>query len=512
MPGERLSMRKIREVLRLRLGHGLPQRAVAQSLRLSQGAVHGYVSRAHRAGLGWPLPDGIDDAELEALLFPPPPTVPTEQRPVPDWAVVHRELRRPNVTLALLWDEYRGGAGAQDGFGYSWFCNLYREWVGRLKPTLRQVHTAGERVFVDFAGQTMEVIDGATGEIRQAQVFVGVLGASSYTFAEAVWTQSLPDWIAVHVAMLAFFGGVPRQIVSDNLRAGITKACFYEPLVNRTYADMAAHYGTAIIPARPYKPRDKAKAEVGVQVVQRWILARLRNQRFFSLAELNHAIRELIEQLNDRAMRGLGTTRRALFEQIDRPALLPLPPTHYEYADWKRCRVNVDYHIEVDKHFYSVPFRLLREEVDTRITAKTVEIFHRGKLVATHMRSVRPYRPTTIDDHMPSSHRRYRDWTHERILREATSIGADTVALVEIILRSRPHPEQGFRSCIGILRLAKRYDAEQLDAACARALALGTRSYSSVAAILKNTRKSKPREPDQPGLFHENIRGPGYYH
>ena len=333
MPGERLSMRKIRELLRLRWEQHLSQRVIGQSLRLSQAAVSEYLSRARRADLTWPLPDDLDDARLEALLFPPAPNVPTEQRPVPDWAVVHRELRRPNVTLALLWEEYRGGTGARDGFGYSWFCDLYREWVGRLKPTLRQVHTAGERVFVDFAGHTMEVIDGATGEIHRAEVFVAVLGASSYVFAQATWTQSLPDWIAAHVNMLAAIGGVPRQIVSDNLRAGITRACFYEPLVNRTYADMASHYGTAVIPARPYKPRDKAKVEVGVQVVQRWILARLRNRRFFSLAELNQAIRELVDDLNDRPMRGWGTTRRALYEQLDRPALRELPPTPYEYAD-----------------------------------------------------------------------------------------------------------------------------------------------------------------------------------
>lgn len=512
MPGERLSMRKIREVLRLRVAHGLSQRAIGQSLRISTGAVNTCLSRARLAGVSWPLPEELDDTELERLLYPPPPAVASELRAIPDWAMVHRELRRPNMTLALLWEEYRAGAGAQTGFGYSWFCDLYRAWVGRLKPTLRQVHTAGERVFVDFAGHAMEVIDGATGEVRRAEIFVAVLGASSYTFAQATWTQSLPDWIAVHVDMLAFLGGVPRQIVSDNLRAGITRACFYEPLVNRTYADMAAHYGTAIIPARPYKPRDKAKAEVGVQVVQRWILARLRNRRFFSLFELNQAIRELVEQLNDRPMRGWGTTRRALFEQLDHPALPPLPPTPYEYADWKRCRVNLDYHVEIDKHFYSVPFRLLREAVEARITAKTVEIFHRGKLVAVHLRSLRQYRPTTLADHMPSSHRRYRDWTHERILREARAIGDDAAALVEIILRSRPHPEQGFRSCIGILRLAKRYDAERLDSACARALALGTRSYSSVAAILKNARDKTRREPEAPSLFHENIRGPGYYH
>jgi len=356
------------------------------------------------------------------------------------------------------------------------------------------------------------VIDGATGEIQRVEVFVAVLGASSYVFAQATWTQSLPDWIAAHVNMLASIGGVPRQIVSDNLRAGITRACFYEPLVNRTYADMASHYGTAVIPARPYKPRDKAKVEVGVQVVQRWILARLRNRRFFSLAELNQAIRGLVDDLNVRPMRGWGTTRCALYEQLDRPALRELPPTPYEYATWKRCRVDLDYHVEIDKHFYSVPFRLLREEVEARITAKTVEIFHRGKLVAAHLRSLRPHRPTTLAEHMPSSHRRYREWTHERILREAASIGDDTMALAEIILRSRPHPEQGFRSCIGILRLAERYDAERLDAACARALALGTRSYSSVATILKNAQDKKAADPEQPSLFHENIRGSGYYH
>ena len=281
----------------------------------------------------------------------------------------------------------------------------------------------------------MEIIDAVTGEVRRAEVFVGVLGASSYIYAEATGSQSLPDWIAAHVNMFAAFGGVPRQVVSDDLRAGITRACFYEPMVNRTYATMAAHYGTAVIPARPYKPRDKAKVEVGVQVVQRWILARLRNRRFFSLPELNAAIRELVEHLNDRPMRGWGATRRALFEQVDKPALSPLPPQPYEYGEWKRCRVSLDYHVEIGRHFYSVPFRLLRQEVEAQITARTVQIFHRGKLVAPHLRSDRAHRPTPIPEHMPSSHRRYRDWTHERLLREAAAVGDDTAALVEVILR-----------------------------------------------------------------------------
>src|SRR3984957_8672057 len=336
MPGERLSMRNIRELLRLRWEQHLPQRVIANSLRLSQGSISDYLSRARRAGLTWPLPETLDDARLEALLFPPLPHVPSDHRPVPDWAAVPRDLGRPNVTLALLWEEYR--AATPDGFGYSWFCDLYREWAGRLKPTLRQTHMAGERLFVDFAGHTMEVIDAASGEVRRAEIFVAVLGASSFIYAEATWSQALADWIGAHVNALTALGGVPRQIVCDNLKAGITKACFYEPTVNRTYADMAVHYGTAIIPARPYKPRDKAKVEVGVQVVQRWILARLRNRRFFSLPELNHAILELINQLNDRPMRGWGTTRRALYEQLDRPAMRPLPPIPYEFATWRRCR------------------------------------------------------------------------------------------------------------------------------------------------------------------------------
>jgi transposase len=359
MPTERLSMRQIREVLRLRFASKLSQRAIAKSLRLSQGAVSGYLSRARAAGVVWPLPDDLDDPQLEARLFPPAPAIAVDQRSVPDWAWVHRELRRPNVTLALLWEEYR--AGAPDGFGYSWFCDLYRGWAARLKPTMRQTHIAGEKLFVDFAGRTAEVADGRTGEIIPVQIFVAVLGASSFIYAEATWSQKLPDWIAAHVRAFAYFGGAARQTVSDNLKAGITKACFYEPMVNRTYADLARHYDTAIVPARPYKPRDKAKVEVGVQVVGRWILARLRHRRFFSLAELNIAIRALLVELNDRPMRGWGMSRRALFEALDQPALGSLPPFPYEYAEWKRCRVNLDYHVEIAKHYYSVPHQLIRQ-------------------------------------------------------------------------------------------------------------------------------------------------------
>jgi transposase len=512
MPTERLSMRHIREVLRLHHSVGMSQRAVARSLDLAQGTVSKYLNRARRAGLTWPLPPELDDdVRLETRLYPPPSDLPSEARPHPDWAVVHRELRRPGVTLMLLWEEYCDTI--TDGFSYSWFCERYKEWAGRLKLSLRQVHVAGEKLFVDYSGHTMEVIDGLTGEVITAQIFVAVLGASNHTYAEATLTQSLPDWISSHVRAFSFFGGVARQTVSDNLKAGVTRACFHEPMVNRTYSDLARHYGTAILPARPYRPKDKAKVEVGVQVVGRWILARLRNRRFYSLAALNEAIHGLLDDLNDRVLRGWGRSRRQLFDELDRPALVPLPDEHYEYAEWKRCRVNLDYHVEIAKHYYSVPYGLVRQEVEARITARTVEIFLRGKRVASHLRSTLPHRPTTIAEHMPSSHRRYRDWTHERIRREAARIGPDADTLIEVILRSRPHPEQGFRSAIGILGLVKRYGQERVDAACARALVLNARSYKSVAAILKSgtDKTAATAQEAAPILFHPNIRGRGYY-
>lgn len=511
MPTERLSMRHIREVLRLHHSVGMSQRAVARSLGLAQGTVSKYLNRARRAGLAWPLPPELDDdVRLENRLYPPPSDLPSDKRPQPDWALVHRELRRPNVTLMLLWEEYCDANS--DCFSYSWFCERYKEWADRLKPTLRQVHVAGEKLFVDYSGHTLEVIDGTTGEVRSAQIFVAVLGASNYTYAEATFTQSLPDWIASHVRAFSFFGGTARQTVSDNLKAGITRACFHEPMVNRTYADLARHYRTAIVPARPYRPRDKAKVEVGVQIVGRWILARLRNRRFFSLAALNEAVRALLTELNDRSLRSWGRSRRELFDELERPALTPLPDEAYEYAEWKRCRVNLDYHVEIAKHYYSVPYNLVHQEVEARITLRTVELFLRGNRVASHLRSTLPHRPTTVSEHMPSSHRRYRDWTHERIRREAAKVGADADTLIDVILRTRPHPEQGFRSAIGILGLVKRYGRERVDAACARALLLNARSYKSVDAILKNgTDKTPPTAQEAPILLHANIRGRSYY-
>ena len=513
MPGQRLPMRKIRDVLRLSAG-GMSKRKIAISLSVSATAAGDIIRRAQRADLAWPLPDDLGDEALELRLFPASAALAEikARRPQPAWPAIHRELRRKGVTLQLLWEEHR--AEHPDGHGYSRFCELYRTWEGRLSPTMRQMHVAGERLFVDYAGTPLEVIEGTTGEIIAVQLFVAALGASSYTYAEATFTQGLADWIGSHTRAFAFFGGVPAMVVSDNLKSGVTKACFYEPAVNRSYAEMATHYDTAIVPARPRKPRDKAKVEVAVLLTTRWIIAKLRNRQFFSLAELNDAVHGCVTTLNERTSRHLGASRRTLFDDMERSALKPLPAEPYAYAAWKECRAGLDYHVEVEKHYYSVPYTLLRETMWARITARTVELFHHGKRVAAHARSSSNRKHTTVREHMPSSHQRYADWTPERIKRQAGETGPNTSALIELILRERTHPEQGFRASVGILRHAKTYGRERLEAACDRALEIGARSYTSVTSILKSNLDRKRPVPatDGPAITHTNIRGPRYFH
>jgi transposase len=511
MAKQRLPMRKIRDVLRLS-ADGLSNRQIAASLDIGATAAGEALRRARTAGIGWPLPDDLGDDALEAQLYPTSPVATNGLRPLPDWPTIHRELRRKGVTLQLLWQEHR--AMHPGGHGYSQFCELYRAWKGRLSPTMRQVHVAGEKVFVDYAGTTMDVIDGATGVVHTCQLFVATLGASSYTYAEATATQALSDWLGSHTRAFAFFCGVPAMVVSDNLKSGITKACFYEPAVNRSYAELATHYGTAIVPARPYKPRDKAKVEVAVLLATRWIIAKLRNRSFFSLRELNDAISGCVSELNARISRHLGASRQALFEGQERQALKRLPVEPYVYAEWKQCRAGLDYHVEVDGHFYSVPCQLLREKLWARMTARTIEVFHGSQRIAAHIRSSSNRRHTTVREHMPLSHQRYGDWTPARIQRKADEIGSKTSALIEIILREKTHPEQGFRSCMGILRHAKAFGADRLEAACGRALEIGARSYTSVTSILKtNLDRPRPQSAtDGPAIVHANIRGPRYFH
>jgi transposase len=508
-------MRVVREVLRLTFA-GVSKREVARRTGLASSTVRATIARFQSLGLIWPLPETVTDSDLEAKIYKSAGKKQGHRRIIePDWASLHREMKRKHVTLSILWDEYI--EAHPEGYRYSRFCELYRSWEGKISVTMRQAHLGGDKLFVDYAGDTASVvIDRLTGEIRKAQIFVAVLGASSFTYAEATWTQSLADWIGAHARAFEAIGGVTRLLVPDNTKTAIIKACLYEPQVNRTYTEMAAHYGTGVLPARPRRPRDKAKVEVGVLIMERWILGRLRNRRFHSLGELNDAIKGLLVRLNDeRPIRRLGVTRRQLLEELDRPALKPLPAEPYVFAEWRARRVGIDYHVDVDKHYYSVPHRFARAEVEVRLTGRSVEVFARGERIAVHLRSSGNGKHTTVQEHMPSSHRRYANWTLDRIRTDAAAIGPATAALCELILEHRPHPEQGFRACLGIVRLVKPFGTARVEAAATRALDIGAMTYGSVRSILDNNldrHSAGQRGPDGVTILHPNIRGPRYYH
>ena len=426
-------------------------------------------------------------------------------------AELRKELQVKGVTLMLLWQEYK--ERYPEGYQYSQFCDIYRRWTKTLDLSLRQEYLAGEKLFVDFAGKTIPITNRYTGEITQAEIFVAVLGASNYTYAEAVESQNLPSWIGAHTRAFEYFGGVAALLIPDNLKSGVSKACWYEPELNPTYLEMCQHYGTVAMPARAVKPRDKAKVEAGVLLVTRWITAALRHRTFFSIAELNTAIRELLEKLNNRKFKKLDSTRRQLFETIDRPALRPLPTERYIYAQWKKATVNIDYHIEVEGHFYSVPCQLVRQKVDVRITADTIGIIFKGKRIASHPRSYQRGKFTTITEHMPKSHQAYKDWTPSRLISWAQKAGPGTAELIETIMTTRPHPQQGFRSCLGIMSLGKKYTNERLEAAAHRALAIRSYSYRSIRAILESGMDKvavQTKEVISP-IEHDNIRGGQYF-
>ena len=504
MPAERVAMRDVRAIIRLKFLSSLTTSEIARRLGLARSTARETLSRFESSDLIWPLPEGLNDEGLEAALYANRRGKRGHrQHPEPDWPAVHREMKRKHVTLMIVWDEYI--AQNPGGYSYSRFCELYRAFETKLSPTMRQTHAAGERLFVDYAGDGVPVlIDRLTGEMRKAQIFVAVLGASNFTFARATWTQTLPDWIDAHVHALNAIGGVPHLLVPDNTRTAVIKACLYDPLVNRTYAEMAVHYDTAILPARPRKPRDKAKVEQAVLIVERWLLGRLRHRIFTSLAEVNEAIGELLKQLNEeRPIRRLGVTRRQLLEEIDRPALKPLPVEPYVFCEWRICRVGIDYHVDAGAHYYSVPHRFARAQVDVRLTAKTVEIFLKGERIAAHIRISGNRKHTTIADHMPSAHRRYAGWTIDRIRQDARRIGPATAVLCELVLEHRPHPEQGYRACLGIVRLAGPYGVERVEAAAERAIEIGARAYGQFSSRFANPfsttisigvpRKSAPR-------------------
>jgi transposase len=505
-------MRTLREVVRLKVEMKLSGRAIARSCSLSPATVSDYLGRIEVAKLGWPLPPELDDdAALTKRLFPHEGH-PVANRPEPDWCVIHQELKRKHVTKSLLWQEYR--EAHSDGYEYSQFCAKYQRWAGHLAVTMRQAHRAGEKCFVDFSGDGIDVVDPKTGEVRTAKLFVAVLGASNLTYVEPVFTEQLATWISCHVHAYEFFGGVSELTVPDNLKSGVTKANKYEPELNRTYADLARHYGTAIVPARPYKPRDKAKVEQGVLLASRWILAVLRNHTFFSLGELRDAVKPLLTRLNDRLMKKLKKSRRQIFEELERAALKPLPSAAYEFADWAKPRVGFNYHVEFDEHHYSVPYTLYGHELDLRATATTIEIFRGGKRETSHERSSVKHGYTTKAEHMPKGHREYAEWTPERLLGWAKTVGPMTAAVCEEIMLSRPHPQQGFKACRGILNLRHDYEDKRIERACARAKERRACTYRSVAAILQHNldKDETPLEEPQTSLpLHENLRGATYY-
>ena len=506
-------MRKIKEILRLKFELGLKNREIARSCLIPHTTVANYLRRARDAGLTWPLPPDLDEGTLERQLFADDPWARTRETRLPDFASIHEEFRRHrHVTLQLLWEEYK--ESQPDGYQYSRFCELYNRWVQKLDLVLRQDHRVGEKMFVDHAGPTVPIVDRETGQVHEAAIFVAVLGASDYTYAEATWNRNLASWIGSHIRTLEFFQGVPAVTVPDNWKTAVKDPCYYEPDLNPTYRDFAQHYGTVIIPARVRKPRDKAKVEAGVLIVERWILAALRKYTFHTLAELNLAIRELLVKLNQRKFRKLDTTREKLFEELERPALKPLPPEPFTFAEWKKARANIDYHVEIERHYYSVPYQLVHQEVEARIAAATVEIFLKGRRIVTHTRSFVPGKHMTLPEHRPKKHQNL-EWTASRMVERGLVIGTSTAAALERIMESRKHPELGYRSCLGVLRLGERYGRERLETACRRAVALNACSYRRIKSMLETGLDRQPLEPvATPAAHtdvHANVRGAGYY-
>jgi len=511
MARTKLTMRQIQEILRLKHQNQLSIREIARSCGLPTSTVGDYLKRAEAAGISWPLPQGQSEKELLHLLIAQPVAGTAGCPVLPDWPSIHKELGRKGVTLLLLWQEYR--QSQPEGYGYSRFCELYQRWAGTLDPVLRQVYVPGEKMFVDWAGQTMEIHNARDGSVSAGHLFVAVLGASNKTYAEAFENEQLAAWIAAHCHAYAFFGGVARITVPDNPKTGVIRPCRYEPLLHHSYQEMAEHYGTVIVPARIRKPRDKAKVEVGVQIAERQILAALRDQRFFNVGQLNAAIKPLLAKLNEQPFQKLDGSRNSWFETLEKGQLLPLPATAFELANWSKAKVNIDYHVAVEKHFYSAPYQLIHQQLDVRLTDKTVELFQHGKRVAAHLRSYRAGRSTTLEEHRPKSHQRYLEWTPSRILEWVKTIGPDCAKVVEKIMADRPHPEQGFRSALGIIRLGKALGNDRVEAACRRALHFGTCSYTSLKSILQNNLEAQPLEQELPlpSPDHENLRGGPYY-
>jgi transposase len=504
-------MRKISELFRQRFESKLSYRDIARSLNMSISTVYDYLSRAKSANINWPLPDGISEEELYNKLFLPS-SVATRNRIVPDWGYINKELHKKGVTLQLLWREYR--EQHPDGLGYSQFCNHYQQYKASISPVMRQKHKAGEKVFVDYAGTKVDLIDVDSGEIFTAEIFVGCLGASQYIYAEATRSQQISDWLSSHINMFEYFGGVPEIIVPDNLKSGVTKAHRYDPDINASYQSFGEYYGAAIIPARSYSPKDKSKVENAVGIVTRQILAAIRNMTFTSIGELNEVIKKRVIILNNQSFQKMDTNRRKLFEEIDKPALKLLPLSRYQNATWKKATINVDYHFSFEDCFYSVHYSYIGKKVEIRASTKMIECFCNNKLIATHPRSYKKYSYSTVEEHMPTAHQEHINSSIEFVKSKASNIGVNTICFVNHLLTTRSFPQQAYRACLGLIRLSVAYGEQRLEKACQKALLIGARKYQEVQLILKNNLEEIPVDNNNLNTLlpvHDNIRGPEYY-
>jgi transposase len=511
MSQERLTVRKIREIIRLKEEVGLSNRAIARACKISNSTVGDYLRRIQEAGLHWPLAEEINEEELTHKLFPEDKVAVEPVRPLPDWEEIRKELSKKGVTLRLLWIEYH--EKHSDGYKYSQYCEYYRRWSKTQSPTAHIPHTGGEEMEVDYPGLMVAIVNPETGEVRQAPVFVATLPASNYLYAEVQPSQESCHWINGHVRAFEFFGGVARILRPDNPKTGVKSPDYYEPDLNPTYQAMAEYYQVAVLPARVRKPKDKANVENGVQNVERWIIAPLRNRTFFSEAEANRAFKPLLEALNNRPMLHLGKSRRQLFEELDQPALRPLPEKSYQFAFWKTVRVNIDYHVSFEKHFYSVPHILIHQAVEIKATERMIEVFHKGKQVAVHPRSATAGRFSTRAEHMPSNHRFILELDAGWLLKQAEKVGPRTGQYVTALLHARPFPEQAYRSCLGVLSLARKYPASLLETACQCLLEAHLLSYRDLKSELQALARSSASPTPQPTPLpvHENIRGETYY-
>ncbi|NRA55759.1 MAG: IS21 family transposase [Gammaproteobacteria bacterium] len=514
MATKRITMRKIRDVLRLRLEAKLSVRQINASTKVSVGAIQKLLTRANELSLSWPLPNELDDTELARLFYPKADTRASTRFQMPDWPVLHLELKGKGMTKRLLWEEYCQQYPNRC-LSYSQFCDRYLNWAKKQKRSMRQTHKAGDKLFVDYAGQRMPVVSPSTGEIRFSEIFVAVLGASNYTYAEATWSQRLPDWLASHVRTFEFLGGTPVMVVPDNLRSAVSRSCRYDPELNPSYQQLAEHYSVAVVPARPYKPKDKAKAEVGVQIIERWILARLRHHTFFSLAELNQCIASLLVEVNSRPFKQLPGNRKQWFEQLDKPLLKALPTHPYQYVDIKTAKVNIDYHIQYEQHLYSVPHHLVGEKIECHASDKLMKIYFKTHLLATHVRKHYPG-TTSEPGHMPRKHAKHQQWSPGRLKSWAKDVGPDTLLWVAGQLDRKPHPELAYRVCLGLLNLSKSYPVNRLNAACAIANDQSLVKLKNIKAILLSNQDKLPRDKQCVDSAlpqnHENIRGPKSFH